>query len=48
MGTSMNMSEKTCFTSESVTAGHPYKIADQIADAVLDAKALRSEPRRDD
>lgn len=22
------MSEKTCFTSESVTAGHPYKVAE--------------------
>ena len=25
------------FTSESVTEGHPDKIADQISDAVLDA-----------
>ena len=25
------------FTSESVTEGHPYKICDQISDAVLDA-----------
>ena len=25
------------FTSESVTEGHPYKVADQISDAVLDA-----------
>jgi S-adenosylmethionine synthetase len=25
------------FTSESVTAGHPDKVADQISDAVLDA-----------
>ncbi|HAM41352.1 MAG TPA: methionine adenosyltransferase [Candidatus Omnitrophica bacterium] len=28
---------KTLFTSESVTEGHPDKIADQISDAVLDA-----------
>ncbi|MCF7812528.1 methionine adenosyltransferase [Candidatus Gracilibacteria bacterium] len=28
---------KTYFTSESVTEGHPDKIADQISDAVLDA-----------
>jgi S-adenosylmethionine synthetase len=28
---------KTYFTSESVTAGHPDKIADQISDSVLDA-----------
>ena len=33
----MNMGEKTYFTSESVTEGHPDKVADQIADAVLDA-----------
>jgi S-adenosylmethionine synthetase len=29
--------EKYLFTSESVTEGHPDKIADQISDAVLDA-----------
>ena len=28
---------KTTFTSESVTEGHPDKMADQISDAVLDA-----------
>ena len=27
---------KACFTSESVTCGHPDKVCDQIADAVLD------------
>ncbi|MFJ8547239.1 methionine adenosyltransferase [Streptomyces sp. NPDC093586] len=32
------------FTSESVTEGHPDKIADQISDAVLDA-LLREDPR---
>ena len=31
------MSEPTLFTSESVTEGHPDKLADQISDAVLDA-----------
>ena len=31
------MSEYTIFTSESVSEGHPDKIADQISDAVLDA-----------
>ena len=32
------MAEKHMFfTSESVTEGHPDKIADQISDAVLDA-----------
>src|SRR2546429_9489156 len=31
------------FTSESVTEGHPDKIADQISDAILDA-ALTEDP----
>lgn len=31
------MSERTLFTSESVTEGHPDKVADAISDAVLDA-----------
>ena len=31
------------FTSESVTEGHPDKMADQISDAVLDA-VLRDDP----
>ena len=31
------------FTSESVTEGHPDKIADQISDAVLDA-ILKDDP----
>lgn len=31
------MAEKRLFTSESVTEGHPDKIADQISDSVLDA-----------
>lgn len=31
------MAERNLFTSESVTEGHPDKIADQISDAVLDA-----------
>jgi len=31
------------FTSESVTEGHPDKIADQISDAILDA-CLREDP----
>ena len=32
------------FTSDSVTAGHPDKIADQISDGVLDA-VLRQDPQ---
>src|SRR5438876_9364710 len=31
------------FTSESVTEGHPDKIADQVSDAVLDA-IIRQDP----
>ncbi len=38
------MAERTfLFTSESVTEGHPDKIADQISDAILDA-ALTDDP----
>jgi S-adenosylmethionine synthetase len=37
------MSEYTIFTSESVSEGHPDKMADQISDAVLDA-ILRDDP----
>ncbi|MFY9611696.1 MAG: methionine adenosyltransferase [Blastocatellia bacterium] len=33
----MSTNNKRLFTSESVTEGHPDKIADQISDAVLDA-----------
>jgi len=39
------MSDRTLFTSESVTEGHPDKIADQISDGVLDA-ILTQDPRR--
>ena len=37
------MSRRWTFTSESVTEGHPDKIADQVSDAVLDA-ILREDP----
>ena len=37
------MSRKSIFTSESVTEGHPDKIADQISDGVLDA-VLAEDP----
>ena len=37
------MSDNFIFTSESVSEGHPDKIADQISDAVLDA-ILREDP----
>ena len=38
------MSNETyLFTSESVTEGHPDKVADQISDAVLDA-VLEQDP----
>jgi len=32
------------FTSESVTMGHPDKVADQISDAILDA-ILKQDPK---
>jgi S-adenosylmethionine synthetase len=37
------MAYKRLFTSESVTEGHPDKVADQISDAVLDA-ILKDDP----
>jgi S-adenosylmethionine synthetase len=38
------MTNKTYFTSECVSPGHPDKIADQISDAVLDA-CLAGDPK---
>jgi len=38
------MSERYLFTSESVTEGHPDKVADQISDSVVDA-ILANDPR---
>ncbi len=40
---SLNLSSNYTFTSESVTEGHPDKMADQISDSVLDA-ILASDP----
>jgi len=40
----MASNSRYLFTSESVTEGHPDKVADQISDAVLDA-ILASDPR---
>ena len=37
------MPKKALFTSESVTEGHPDKIADQISDAILDS-ILEQDP----
>ena len=37
------MSDRFLFTSESVTEGHPDKIADQVSDAILDA-CLEGDP----
>ena len=36
-GDSLMTADRTYFTSESVTEGHPDKVCDQISDAVLDA-----------
>ena len=38
------MSDYSVFTSESVSEGHPDKVADQISDAVLDAM-LAQDPK---
>jgi S-adenosylmethionine synthetase len=38
------MAHETLFTSESVTEGHPDKIADQVSDSVLDA-ILAQDPK---
>jgi S-adenosylmethionine synthetase len=38
-----NLSDRFLFTSESVTEGHPDKIADQVSDAILDA-CLEQDP----
>ena len=40
------MSRSWLFTSESVTEGHPDKVADQISDSVLD-EVLRNDPNPD-
>ena len=40
------MSEYSLFTSESVSEGHPDKMADQISDAVLDAIIARDKDAR--
>ncbi|HEY3846383.1 MAG TPA: methionine adenosyltransferase [Acetobacteraceae bacterium] len=39
----MKLSDRFLFTSESVTEGHPDKIADQVSDAILDA-CLEQDP----
>ena len=43
MGRKPKLSDRFLFTSESVTEGHPDKIADQISDAILDA-CLEQDP----
>ena len=40
------MNEYTLFTSESVSEGHPDKIADQISDAILDAMLAKDPDSR--
>lgn len=40
---SANAAKRHLFTSESVSKGHPDKIADQISDAILDA-ILKQDP----
>src|SRR6187401_1216036 len=40
------MSDYAVFTSESVSEGHPDKVADQISDAVLDAMLAQDRESR--
>ena len=40
------MSNSYLFTSESVSEGHPDKVADQISDAVLDAMLAQDKRAR--
>ena len=40
------MAEISLFTSESVSEGHPDKMADQISDAVLDALIAKDKTSR--
>ncbi len=42
----MSQSERQLFTSESVTEGHPDKIADQVSDAILDAMIAQDPDSR--
>ena len=37
------MAHEYLFTSESVSEGHPDKVADQISDAILDASPRNGE-----
>ena len=39
----MNKQKNYLFTSESVTEGHPDKVADQVSDTILDA-VLADDP----
>src|SRR4026207_723510 len=45
VASSFMTSDKTLFTSESVTEGHPDKLCDQISDGMLD-ECLRQDPSR--
>ncbi|MDH5316054.1 MAG: S-adenosylmethionine synthetase N-terminal domain-containing protein, partial [Gemmatimonadota bacterium] len=42
----MTSPKRHVFTSESVTEGHPDKVADQISDAVLDAILAKDSAAR--
>jgi S-adenosylmethionine synthetase len=43
MSSTFSSAERSFFTSESVTEGHPDKVCDQISDAVLDA-VMKDDP----
>jgi S-adenosylmethionine synthetase len=46
LGGILKMRERHLFTSESVSEGHPDKIADQISDAILDAMLAQDSKAR--
>ena len=41
------MTQESFFTSESVSEGHPDKVADQISDAILDAIIAQDKTSRE-
>src|SRR5262250_526325 len=45
-GAPMSAKSRHLFTSESVTEGHPDKVADQISDAILDAVIAQDQQAR--
>jgi S-adenosylmethionine synthetase len=45
--THSNLNNEYLFTSESVSEGHPDKVADQISDAILDSILTQDKKARE-